>query len=184
MDPKAARIRAIGIALYGETGWQSRLAKALDLSRTHMSQMMSGHRRVTREAEDRIAGLLRNEIPRREVALEGLRATLASMEGEMIADVRKPDYRPRAPVHEEVFELRGAGNLLPHWTAIGDGLGISPDQLAALHLGEEAWTLELSNRWRAYMISTASKHIGREVTLEEAREAFGLPADGPEQPPA
>lgn len=62
MDPRAARIQMIGTRIYGEAGWQSRLARALDMTPQHISAVAAGARRVTPQLEERLARALYNEI--------------------------------------------------------------------------------------------------------------------------
>lgn len=91
MDPKAARIQAIGVALYGEVGWQARLARALDLSVSYMSSMMSGARRVTPDVEELLARRLNDEIIPHMIATQAqLRMHVSDMDAELGLDLELP----------------------------------------------------------------------------------------------
>ncbi len=75
MDDKLTRLISIGKTIHGEAGWQSRLAVDLNLSRQHMSSLMTGARRVTPDIEERLERALTEEIiPRLEKSIAALRA--------------------------------------------------------------------------------------------------------------
>ncbi|MGA0530761.1 hypothetical protein [Hansschlegelia sp. KR7-227] len=95
IDPKAARIRQIGILLYGKVGWQARLARALDLSVSYMSSMMSGARRVTPDVEELLARRLHEIIiPRLEETEAQLRLHVSDMSAELGLDLEPPSITP------------------------------------------------------------------------------------------
>lgn len=88
MDPRAARIQAIGILLYGETGWQSRLARAVGWSTSHMGAVLSGERRASDVAMEQVTRRLSDEIIPRLMATEAeLRVHVSEMAAELGMDL-------------------------------------------------------------------------------------------------
>jgi hypothetical protein len=80
LSPRGARIKAAGIALYGER-WQSAMARSIGISKQLLSFVVTGDRQVTDDVEDRVVAALGREIER----LGKTAAKLEEIQGRILA---------------------------------------------------------------------------------------------------
>ncbi|OAE99957.1 hypothetical protein AYJ54_32275 [Bradyrhizobium centrolobii] len=76
LSARAKRIVAAGKLAYGETRWQSPLARAAGLSPALLQKIADGSRSVTDEVEDQIVAALLDEVARLERAALKLSALI------------------------------------------------------------------------------------------------------------
>jgi hypothetical protein len=85
LSARAKRIVAVGKLVYGDTRWQSPLARAAGLSPALVQKIADGTRAVTDDVEDKVVEALLKEVAR----LERAALKVSELTGRILADREK-----------------------------------------------------------------------------------------------